>query len=1225
MSARRTLLRKPAVLAVAGATALGGILFPGPSAAGQDLRQAGIEAFDETVTFDDYNPGTLAGQDDWEASGAVEVAVDPLDDDNQVAKMPDPDDWSRRAIPAIEDGGSGTLFFRFYRDGRVDHNAGLSAADAPQEVGDFETQANSQQSTTLNARDGGAFANAGHWAEGTWQCVWMVADNASDSYRMYTRGGLYSETTQLPVDQGRAFGFRNGTAGALDKFFARNGSPNTAGDTYLDDIAVDTSGENLSVPGGDADDKCVAALGNPVLDPAPSNLGIEVEEYTQLPESHTTPPTSDQRLIRHNRINYIGEVPDGSGRKFVPDLNGMMYLVEDDGSYVEYLDVRGAFEDDFHNHAGLGTGFGFVEFHPQFAENGKFYTVHTESGDALTEEKSDFPEFGRARTHGIVTEWTAADPSAKTFEGTSRQVMRIAFGGTIHGIQQIGFNPTAEAGDGDYGLLYLLVGDGGNGFETDNPQDLSTPHGKIFRIDPLGSGGRNGEYGVPDSNPFVDDPDALEEIYAVGMRDPHRMSWDPLDGRMFLGHIGQWRVESIYEVRKGDNFGWADREGPFRTDDGEIYPLAPNDAKFGYTYPVAAYDHTRDPGERGDAGIAVAGGHVYRGADVPLLKGRYLFADLVRGHVYAARAGEMRQEHGRLAPIEHLKVFKDGQETTFPELVNHKRVDLRFGIDADGELFLLAKATGQIWRVTGARMAPAGGGGATTQSSLSAPDSSGSDEGSPVLPSLTDDLVAHYDFDHPQQQDASVEADQGNSGTDIDLVNGGDAMRVDDQAYSGAGNALQTKQVNPETSGNDDWKAGIYHANGVGSLNAFNGVRETTVMGWFKPTGENPGLNSNTANPSDRYNAVGLAGVLTGDSDGHGVRALLEVIRVDGVLKVVALGRRIDGSGSWTFAADKPWEEILLPGKWVHLAATFDFDRGEMQLFMNGRPLAGKYTSSSDPWGVGGGGGPFATSPTDPAGIKIGGSYPQDTREQNPCNCRMDDLMFLDRVPTRGEIAAQYQRFQNGVGPASCDVGRAKVTDVLDAEDWQPQTPAKWQFPGDAVILAEPGDNPGGPRRPFELATLTAGPTFSSVQFDGEVRIDSPLRPDIDRDVIVVFGYQSPTEYYYAHLSDDHEAYPHNGIFKVDNADRLRIDDQWDGSTGAQPAITDNDWHRARVRHCADTGEIAVYMDGADTPLMTATDTTFGSGRVGFGSFNDTGRIRDLTVSGTPVPPTSVG
>src|SRR5690606_2195863 len=113
-----------------------------------------------------------------------------------------------------------------------------------------------------------------------------------------------------------------------------------------------------------------------------------------------------------------------------------------------------------------------------------------------------------------------------TFSGTATEMMRIAFGGRIHTVQQIGFNPTAEPGEADYGLLYLLVGDGGNGVDNDNPQDLSTPHGTIFRIDPMGSDGRTGEYGIPSDNPFLDDPEALPEIYAIGMRDPHRMSWD---------------------------------------------------------------------------------------------------------------------------------------------------------------------------------------------------------------------------------------------------------------------------------------------------------------------------------------------------------------------------------------------------------------------------------------------------------------------------------------------------------------------------------------------------------------------------------------------------------------------------------------------------------------------------------------------------------------------------
>jgi hypothetical protein len=277
-----------------------------------------------------------------------------------------------------------------------------------------------------------------------------------------------------------------------------------------------------------------------------------------------------------------------------------------------------------------------------------------------------------------------------------------------------------------------------------------------------------------------------------------------------------------------------------------------------------------------------------------------------------------------------------------------------------------------------------------------------------VLPSLERDLVAHYDFEHPVPGNPAQEEDRGFSGTPIDLVNGGAAMRVADGAHGASSLSLQTQQVNPAVAGNDDWKAGVYSASGVPTLSAFNAVRETTIMAWVKTTGQNPSPNSNSANPSDFYGAIGLAGVLSGDSDGHAVRSLLELIQVNGTMRVVALARRVDGSSSQTFAAHEDWQTILPSNEWVFLAATFDYDTGEMRLFKNGRPLPGFYTLPGDPWGVIGPPEPDRTSPTDPRGIKIGGSFPQDTRETNPCNCRFDSLMFLDRVLERGEIQAQY-------------------------------------------------------------------------------------------------------------------------------------------------------------------------------------------------------------------------
>ncbi|MFI5937622.1 hypothetical protein [Actinoplanes sp. NPDC051494] len=201
---------------------------------------------------------------------------------------------------------------------------------------------------------------------------------------------------------------------------------------------------------------------------------------------------------------------------------------------------------------------------------------------------------------------------------------------------------------------------------------------------------------------------------------------------------------------------------------------------------------------------------------------------------------------------------------------------------------------------------------------------------------------------------------------------------------------------------------------------------------------------------------------------------------------------------------------------------------------------------------------------------------------------------------------------------AAASAGTTTVHRTMRASSWTPVTPAKWQFTGSEVILAEAGTERPGPRRPFEYAILTTGPELTSADIKAEVRLDEEVEIT-NRDVIIVFGWRSDTEFYYAHLSTDNTIYPHNGIFKVNNADRERIDHQWNGrSRGANPAIIDKQWHDVRVKHLSATGEIAVYVDGSTDPLMTARDTTFGSGRVGFGSFDNIGRLRDLTVTGTP-------
>lgn len=282
-----------------------------------------------------------------------------------------------------------------------------------------------------------------------------------------------------------------------------------------------------------------------------------------------------------------------------------------------------------------------------------------------------------------------------------------------------------------------------------------------------------------------------------------------------------------------------------------------------------------------------------------------------------------------------------------------------------------------------------------------------------VLPALADNLVCYYDFDHAVDADDSKESDLGFSDTVLQLVNGGALMRSDDAAYPDAGQSLQTQQVSPLELSNDDWKAGTYDAAGVATLRAFNGVAGITLMGWVKPTGSNPNLNSTTKVPDDYFGAVGLFGLLSGTSEGHLVRALLEVIQVDNELRLVALGRPDDSGNSRLLVADGGWQELVPPDTWTHLAATFDFDSGDMALYRNGVLQAASYNKDGDLWQLDGDPEPDLSSASTPTGIKIGGSYPQNTQERNPFNGRFDDLMFFDRALSDREVQAQFAQFHD--------------------------------------------------------------------------------------------------------------------------------------------------------------------------------------------------------------------
>ncbi|MEL6824182.1 MAG: PQQ-dependent sugar dehydrogenase, partial [Calditrichota bacterium] len=324
--------------------------------------------------------------------------------------------------------------------------------------------------------------------------------------------------------------------------------------------------------------------------------------------------------------------------------------------------------------------------------NGIFYTTHAESENSGT---PDFipPVATSIDLQWVLTEWIASDPQADIFSGSSRELMRVDFPGTIHGMQDMAFNPTVSSGDPDYGMLYLCLGDAGVtlGGTPGNTQVFNSILGNIIRIDPLGSNSNNGKYGIPLDNPYATaQGDTVREIWTRGFRNPHRISWDlEGDNKMLIGDIGERNLEEVNIGIPGADYGWNKREGTFLFDYQTrdfVYPLPGNDSTFNYTYPVAQYDH--------DEGFAIVGGFVYRGAAIPDLYGKYVFGDIVRGRIFYVDSDSLIM--GQQAGISELTLTVNGMPTTLLTIVGESRADLRFGIDEQNELYILTKQDAMV-------------------------------------------------------------------------------------------------------------------------------------------------------------------------------------------------------------------------------------------------------------------------------------------------------------------------------------------------------------------------------------------------------------------------------------------------------------------------------------------------------------------------------------------------
>jgi hypothetical protein len=390
-------------------------------------------------------------------------------------------------------------------------------------------------------------------------------------------------------------------------------------------------------------------------------------------------------------------------------MRGLLYSVSYDGQTVTpYLNLDDPTWNVNVEFSRNEQGFQSFAFHPQFGEPGtrgygKFYT--------LTDTKNmapppDFRSGSSDNSHDtVLLEWSTKTPHESIYAGQPpRELVRYEQPFRNHNGGHLGFNPLAAPGSADFGMLYMGAADGGSGGDPLNlSQNPMSAFGKILRLDPMGSNSANSQYGIPSDNPFVNDSrdEILGEIYALGLRNPQRFSWDPQNGNMFVADIGQNIVEEISLVTAGSNLGWNVWEGSFEFISRRAVSLINQRGDSRMSYPVVEYGQLDPLLQRGSAATGV---YAYRQTDIPQLTNLVLFGDNPSGEVFSFSADDL--PHGGQEAIRRV-LFKDGQEVrTLLQLIQARnisqgkdpatRADMRMGLGPDRQVFILNKRDGTI-------------------------------------------------------------------------------------------------------------------------------------------------------------------------------------------------------------------------------------------------------------------------------------------------------------------------------------------------------------------------------------------------------------------------------------------------------------------------------------------------------------------------------------------------
>ena len=335
--------------------------------------------------------------------------------------------------------------------------------------------------------------------------------------------------------------------------------------------------------------------------------------------------------ITFKRPLEFQDAGDGSGRIFIAEQSGRIFVIPAPGAVKAdlFLDISSRVDDSSNEKGLLG-----LAFHPDFKKNGQLFVNYTTGNNTVV---SSFMVLNNNPN--------LADPGSEEILLTFKQPYANHNGG------KIAFGP-------DDGCLYIAVGDGGGaGDPQGNGQNLKTLLGKILRIDVNRKDSGLG-YSIPSDNPFNGNTEGFrEEIYAYGLRNPWRFSFDSIAKQLWAADVGQDKTEEIDIIQKGKNYGWNIMEGSY------CYNPASGCNPEGLQLPVYEYQHP--------LGESITGGYVYRGTKIPELQGVYVYADFTTGYIWGL-------------------VYMDNQEAKNFTLVKTGLNISSFGLDKDQELYFTA-------------------------------------------------------------------------------------------------------------------------------------------------------------------------------------------------------------------------------------------------------------------------------------------------------------------------------------------------------------------------------------------------------------------------------------------------------------------------------------------------------------------------------------------------------